>query len=341
MNKRWQIGYNAAMQIVEITDAGTWDAYVAGHPQGHPLQLWGWGEAKRTNSWVPYRLALQAGSEWAAAVQVLLWPIPHTGRFVAYVPRGPVVDPTNPAMVMLLRQLAEWAKAHRVLYVRLEPAWTKAKLPPGWVKAVNQIQLGETYTIDLTKPEEAILAPMARKHRQYIRKAERDGVEVMRETAGDLGPMYEIYGETAKRAGFGIHTEDYYSVLYSQFGPQGWLYYARVGGRPVAFLWLGTAGETAYELYGGVTVEGQELKANYFLKWRVMMDMKVAGYHVYDFNGRLNEGVSRFKDGFGPDETDYIGTWDYPLNKFGYKLWERLWPLAKPIGRRLLGRRHT
>jgi hypothetical protein len=40
--------------------------------------------------------------------------------------------------------------------------------------------------------------------------------------------------------------------------------------------------------------------------------------------------------GFGPDETDWVGTYDYPFNKVGYALWEHLWPVAKPIGRRLL-----
>jgi peptidoglycan pentaglycine glycine transferase (the first glycine) len=63
--------------------------------------------------------------------------------------------------------------------------------------------------------------------------------------------------------------------------------------------------------------------------------MQAAGHEVYDFNGRLNEGVSRFKEGFGPDETDYVGTYDYPLNRAGYQLWEHLWPVAKRVGRQM------
>ncbi len=328
------------MQLVEITDQAAWDQFVDGQPDGHPLQLWGWGEAKRTNNWTPYRLALMDGDTWAAAVQVLLWPIPRVGRFIAYVPRGPVVDPTQPEATRLFEALAAWAKTHRILYVRVEPAWLEARLPAGWRRAKHTVQLPETYTIDLRQTEAEILEPMSRKHRQYIRKAERDGVSVVRETAGNLAPMYQIYTETAHRAGFGIHTEDYYAELFRSLGDHGPLYYAQYEGRPVAFLWLAAAGTTAYELYGGVTAEGQELKANYFLKWRAMMDMKAAGRVIYDFNGRLNEGVSRFKDGFGPEATDYIGTWDYPINQLGYQLWERLWPIAKPIGRRLLARRH-
>jgi peptidoglycan pentaglycine glycine transferase (the first glycine) len=326
------------MQLVEIIDRTTWDEFINGHAQGHPLQLWGWGEAKRANNWTPYRLVLTAGEEWKAAVQVLLWPIPRLGKRIAYVPRGPVVDPASPEAARLLEALVAWAKQHRVLYVRVEPAWLKAKLPEGWRRAGNTLQMNETYTIDLAKSEEQLLEPMIRKHRQYIRKAGRDGVAVERQTGGDLAAMYEIYTQTAQRAGFGIHTEEYYAGLFKELGEHNFLYYARVEGRPVAFLWLVATGPVAYELYGGVTPEGQDIKANYLLKWRAITEMKAQGRQVYDFNGRVSEGVSQFKAGFGPDETDYMGTWDYPLSLVGYHLWERLWPMAKPVGR-LIGRR--
>ncbi|MDB5179217.1 MAG: methicillin resistance protein [Patescibacteria group bacterium] len=326
------------MQLVEISDRTAWDTYVGGHAQGHPLQLWGWGEAKRANNWTPYRLALVEGEEWKAAAQVLLWPIPRLGKRIAYVPRGPVVDPASPEAARLLEALVAWAKQHRVLYVRVEPAWLKAKLPEGWRRAGNTLQMNETYTIDLAKSEEQLLEPMIRKHRQYIRKAGRDGVAVERQTGGDLAAMYEIYTQTAQRAGFGIHTEEYYAGLFKELGEHNFLYYARVEGRPVAFLWLVATGPVAYELYGGVTPEGQDIKANYLLKWHAITEMKAQGRQVYDFNGRVSEGVSQFKAGFGPDETDYMGTWDYPLSLVGYHLWERLWPMAKPVGR-LIGRR--
>lgn len=327
--------YNTDMKFVEISDREAWDAYVRRHEYGHPLQLWGWGEAKKENNWQPRRLALMNGEEWAAGAQVLMWPILRTGKFLAYVPRGPVVDPTSPAMARLLTELVAWARQNKVLYIRLEPAWTKARLPRGWRPARHNIQMAQTYMIDLKTDEGILLERMARKHRQYIRKSERDGVEVTRELGGDLAPMYDLYTETARRAGFGIHAAEYYETLMTEMGKQNHLYYARMKGRPVAFLWLAAAGKVAYELYGGVNPEGQELKANYYLKWHAMTELKAAGYAIYDFNGRLNEGVSQFKAGFGPDETDYIGTWDYPLNNLGYDLWERLWPAAIAVRRRL------
>jgi lipid II:glycine glycyltransferase (peptidoglycan interpeptide bridge formation enzyme) len=109
------------MQLREVDEAEVWDRYVAEHPWGHPLQLWGWGEAKRGNQWTPHRLVLADGERWVAAAQVLLWPIPRLGRFIAYVPRGPVVEPGSREARALLEGVVAWAKERRALYVRLEP----------------------------------------------------------------------------------------------------------------------------------------------------------------------------------------------------------------------------
>lgn len=324
------------MNLLEVSDRQAWDTFVSQHPYGHPLQLWGWGATKEGNGWSAHRLALVDGETWLGGAEVLLWRIPKLGKYVAYVPRGPVVGPGSKAAQTLLEQIVGWARSHNALYVRIEPAWTTGVPKGGWVRAKHHLQMNETYTIDLHKPEDELLEPMSRKHRQYIRKSERDGIRAQRVSDDDLGPMFALYRGTAQRAGFGIHNPSYYEVLHRELDQHSYLYYAYFEGKPIAFLWLAAAGRTAYELYGGVNEAGQELKANYYLKWQAMMDMKAAGFQTYDFNGRLNEGVSRFKDGFGPDSTDYIGTYDYPINKVGYQVWEHLWPVAKPLGRRVL-----
>lgn len=323
------------MKAVEVTDRAAWDRRVSDSLWGHPLQLWGWGEAKRGNGWTAHRLEF----EGAGLAQVLLWPVPRLGRKIAYVPRGPVVEPGSVQAKRLLDALVEWARDHGALYVRVEPAWARAGFGRGWRRARYQIQMAQTYTLDLRRTEGELLEAMSHKHRQYVRKAERDGVTVTRELGIDLAPMMALYAETAKRAGFGIHGGEYYERLHAELGEHSFLYYAHYAGRPVAFLWLAAAGVTAYELYGGVGAEGAEVRANYYLKWRAIADMKAAGYEVYDFNGRVTEGVARFKEGFGPAETDYVGTWDYPISLVGYHAWETLWPAVKVVGRRLARRR--
>jgi peptidoglycan pentaglycine glycine transferase (the first glycine) len=322
------VTYNLIMKLIEEADAESWDRFVNSSPNGHPLQLWGWGEVKRENGWRPFRLISEDGT---AGAQVLLWPIPRTRRYVAYIPRGPICHAE--ANAYLLEALVAWATNQRALYLRIEPAWKKATMPTGWILAKDSIQMAATATLDLSKNEDDLLANMERKHRQYINKSEREGVTVRQSGNNEFDSMWRIYVETADRAGFGLHSRHYYELLALDLGANSRLYYASIDGRDEAFLWLATGGRTAYELYGGVTASGQQARANYHLKWSVIRAMKNEGFLVYDFNGRLNEGVSRFKEGFGPDETNWIGTWDYPIENMSYALWTALWPLAKPAGR--------
>ncbi|HSX41079.1 MAG TPA: peptidoglycan bridge formation glycyltransferase FemA/FemB family protein [Candidatus Saccharimonadales bacterium] len=329
------------MQLEEITNRAQWDDWVAGHPFGHPLQLWGWGEVKRLNGWTPLRLAWVEDGQIKAAAQMLLWPIPRLGKMVAYVPRGPVIDPVDAAAHAFIDHLRQAAKGHRALYLKLEPAWREFAFGSRWEKTEDHVLLPETFTIDLSQSEDEMLEKMSRKHRQYIRKAEREGVKVVecRHQREHLGRFGRIYSQTAKRAGFSIHAKDYYDELSIQLGDSNHIYYAEIDGQPEAVLWVATAGTVAFELYGGVTEKGQDNKANYALKMQAIRDAKAAGLKLYDFNGRLNEGVSQFKEGFGPDETDWVGTYHAPIDKTAYAVWSKLFPILKPIGRKIIGGR--
>jgi len=104
-------------------------------------------------------------------------------------------------------------------------------------------------------------------------------------------------------------------------------------GKILAFLWNVTTPATSFELYGGVTEEGQRLHANYILKWQVIQELKRLGVKSYDMNGLLNDGVSNFKLGFsGSQETYLVPTFDRPLSPL-YTVWESLLPAGKKFVR--------
>lgn len=327
------------MQFQEISSQVEWNKFVESHPYGHPLQLWQWGELKRMNGWLPRRFAIVKDGQIVAAAQMLLWAIPKIGKFVAYVPRGPVAEPKSALTKRLLEELAVEAKKAHAVYLHLEPGWLAAKMDANWRAAKQQILLKNTYAIDLNKTEAQLLQAMRGKTRQYIRKAETLQLEIeMASGPDELQDFWRIYQDTAKRAGFGLHSFEYYSRLYDLFGKHNRLYFAKANGQPVAFLWTVYGGPVAFELYGGVTETGGNMKANYLLKWQAFMDAKKNGLLVYDFNGQLNEGVSQFKIGFGPDEVSFAGPYDRVFNPGVYFAWQTVWPMAKPIGRKLLRR---
>lgn len=329
------------LEVHELTDATAWDALVADHPYGHPLQCWGWGEVKRGAGWGAERLAVFDGTTLRAAAQVLTRPLPGMPLSMTYVPRGPVVAPDDAEAIRALAQaLREHGRKHRSIFCKVDPAWpqgTEHTLGAGGFRASPEgIQVSDTYTIDLRPSADEILANMRSKTRQYVRKAEREDTEIVRDITGELlGACYAMYEETARRAHFGLHTKGYYEALFRGYpAARQYLYVAFRQGVPLSFLWMVCAGRHAVEFYGGVSDAGQEWKSNYLLKWRAIRDMKAAGYEVYDLNGRVNEGIAQFKQGFGPAETTWVGPFDAVYHPVLYAAWSRGLPLARRLARR-------
>jgi lipid II:glycine glycyltransferase (peptidoglycan interpeptide bridge formation enzyme) len=244
------------------------------------------------------------------------------------------------ALAALALALRRHARARHGIFCKVDPAWpagTQHGLQAvGFRPSAEGVQVTDTYTIDLRQSEEAILAGMRSKTRQYIRRAEREETEIVRDGDGtQLETCYAIYRETARRAHFGVHERTYYERLFREF-PRGrqFLYVARRAEVALAFLWMVCAGKQAVEFYGGVADAGQEWKSNYLLKWHAMREMKAAGYETYDLNGRVTEGIAQFKEGFGPEETSWIGPFDAVYRPVAYMGWSRGLPLARRIARR-------
>ncbi len=324
------------MQLQIVEDRNVWDDFVSHSPYGHPLQLWGWGELKELNGWQPVRLAVTDDDRIIAAAQMLIRQIPKVPRVFMYIPRGPVAKPGSDELKFLLAAITDYAREHSAISVKIEPNWTIGKLPKGWRRSQNRILLDSTLMIDLRQSDEDILNGMRSKTRQYIRKSEREGIEVVRDTSNlHLDDIMELYRETAKRADFALHEAQYYHRLCQTLGENNHIYVAKKDGRLLSFLWLVATDAIAFELYGGMSDEGSDLKANYTLKWEVMKRMKTAGVTTYDLNGRLNEGIDQFKSGFVEEPTTLIGPYDYPIRLALYQAWERGLPIAKRVMRRV------
>ena len=195
--------------------------------------------------------------------------------------------------------------------------------------------LPRTLILDLGKTEDELQADMAKKTRQYIRKSAGQGITIRRlKTEEDIEQALSIYHETAKRAQFALHGDDYYHDIYKNLADGSPVFGAFHGKTMVAFLWLAVSSHVAFELYGGVTDKGQELRANYALKWQVIQTMRKWNVDFYDMNGLLNDGVSTFKQGFADHEDMLVGAYDRPTSVL-YPIWVYGLPLAKKLLRKL------
>jgi hypothetical protein len=277
------------------------------------------------------------------------------------------------AATTLLAELRAWARAQGCIELKIEPHWpADAALPRGFRPSKNKILISNTVILDLSLDGEELLAAATKKTRQYIRKSAKDGVSVREVAAptappspqalpaqrtGGLAPQeasnynpdaaptpsadiarcLAIYRQTAERAGFGIHVDNYYLDIARELGARSRLFVAEHQGTIVAFLWLIVTPALAFELYGGMDDAGQRLRANYTLKWQAIALLAAEGVALYDMNGLLNDGVSTFKLGFSGGREDILmSTLDARLSPLA-TVWEGLLPQARGLAR-CLGR---
>jgi lipid II:glycine glycyltransferase (peptidoglycan interpeptide bridge formation enzyme) len=313
-----------------VTDSEAWNGFVERAPYHAFPQLWEWGEVRALGGWTPVRLAIGPDHDHPiAGAQLLLRRVPVIGWSLAYVPRGPIGDLDDVGVRDgLLRALRALGREERVATVRADPeaqpntAYGRALLEPPW-RAAPKVQPPTTRVIDLGPGEDALKANLKRKHRQYVNKAERAGIEIERfdgsappEVIGPaLADFNRIYRLTAERAGFVAREAFYYERVWSIFAPSGRvrLSFARREGERVATLFHFTCGERAVESYGGMTDAGADARANYLLKWAAIADFAREGFAVYDMWGLATGGIRQFKEGFGGEEVEYVGARDLPL----------------------------
>ena len=370
------------LKIIEITDRKEWDDFINEHG-GHPLQLWGWGELKsQSPSWKVKRVFLKNGeekyidrkkkdhSDIVAAAQILVRKLPFPLRNFAYIPRGALVISKKPIeRARISREIALWVSKNikpKPVCLTMEPDWNNGdfELLNGWRRSKNTILIPRTLVLDLAQNEDELLAKMSKKTRQYIRKSGGEVKARQLRTEEEIDRALEIYTETAKRAGFAIHSKDYYHKLYQKMGENSPIFGAFIekdqgdsskneednfesghktpderiaeklkNQEMVAFLWFAQSDSVAFELYGGMTEAGQKARANYILKWIAIIEMKNRGVKRYDFNGLLNDGISKFKAGFANHEDLLVGTLDFPISK-SYFIWSSFLPTAKKIVRK-------
>ncbi|MEN8172498.1 MAG: peptidoglycan bridge formation glycyltransferase FemA/FemB family protein, partial [Chloroflexota bacterium] len=204
--------------------------------------------------------------------------------------------------------------------------------------------------VDLTAPEDEILARMKQKTRYNIRLAGRKGVVVRIGDESDLPMLYKIYAETSTRDGFAIRDEDYYRTVWTEFMGAGMAepLIAEVEGQPVAAVVIFNFAGRAYYMHGMSRPLHRNKMPTYLLQWEAMRRAKSTGCTVYDLWGApelFDEsdsmwGVFRFKRGLGGTVMRTAGAYDYPLRPLIYKLYSRVLPRILDL-MRLRGKART
>ena len=316
-----------------LAQPAAWDAFVAENELGSYLQRTAWARVKAANGWTSARVVAVGATPIGAQI-LLRRPRPLPWAF-AYAPRGPVATTWTAESLGAFTEALRSAPLGRVSHVRIDPEVERdGPLDPdgslrgiladaGW-RPAPPIQPPSTRVIDLAADEDALWSDLRKKWRQYVNKARTNGVTIVELPGDPIGQFYAIYRETASRAGFLIRVEQAYRDVWEAYRPTGdatILFAIDAEGTPQAALFLVRNGLRVVEPYGGMTVVGGALRANYLLKWEAIRRARAAGAATYDLWGLAHPGIAHFKTGFGGREVRFIGAWDLVLSGLGRRIY--------------------
>jgi lipid II:glycine glycyltransferase (peptidoglycan interpeptide bridge formation enzyme) len=310
----------------------------------HPLQSWEWGEFKILTGAKVIRLGVfdtsSVTKKMVQGFQVDIHPVPGLPFKIIYFPRGPMPDEMN------LNALIKLAKRENAAYIKMEPNVAHAcreENISGFTDikkflADNNCVDGKpiftkyTFVLDLAQGVDSILKNMKPKTRYNIRVAQKHEVKVVEDNSDKgLETFIKLFFETTNRQKFYGHTPDYYRKMKKALDGSGIYhlllssYQDQVLSADIFFTFNGTL----YYPYGASTREHREVMSTYQLFWQAInlgIESKCTKFDMWGALGPNPDpkdpwyGFHRFKEGFGAQLCEFVGTYDLLINPPIYKM---------------------
>lgn len=243
--------------------------------------------------------------------------------YLAYVPYGPEVEPSENNQGAFLEELSEILKSYlpkNCIALRYDLNWEshwckeedfdedgtwiglpksefqEIKLNYGTCnrnlrKANTNILPANTIVLDLTQKESDLLQRMKPKTRYNIKLALRKGVEVRSMGIEGLKIWYDLYHETALRNGLFINDYLYFETMFASKmeGEDNevkvQLLVAYYDGIPLSAMFLVLSSYSATYLYGASSSQMRNVMSTYALQWKAIQIAKANNCFEYDMFG--------------------------------------------------------
>jgi hypothetical protein len=271
----------------------------------HPIQSWEWGEFRKQNGNLITRIN---------NYQIVWSKVPYLPFYFGYCGKSAVPSESDLEAIRIL------AKSINGIGVRFEPNVLKdqsVSLSKKLVKG-RRFFTPKTFWLDLTLSEEELLKNMHPKARYNIRLAQKHEVMVKEDNSPEAFTTYlKLAFETASRQGFFAHNPDYHQLMWNILHPAGiaHLFTATYQGETLAAWIIFKFNTKIYYPYGSSSDKHKEVMATSLLLWEIAKWGKHQGCTLFDLWGvEEGKGFTEFKRKFGPQEVEFIGTYDLPIN---------------------------
>ncbi|HSU47559.1 MAG TPA: peptidoglycan bridge formation glycyltransferase FemA/FemB family protein [Arthrobacter sp.] len=320
-----------------------WDKHVTANPNGgNMLQSAAYASVKNGSGWKVRFLVLESDGNPSYNL-VLEKSFPVLGR-LWYLIKGPdLADAAD--LGTALEACAAFVRSGKlnVFTIKVEPDIVdsgdaqKELRAANLVKAPNIQSNDSTALLDISGPEEDVFKAISSRARNAIRRAQREGCQVVRQEPGPetYRALYDLMANTVNAKGsMPLRSYDYYARFWDEFcnRGQGNFFFAYEDGKPSVGAFVINYGAKATYKDGGSTQNRKQYGDSHLVQWAAIRRMQELGCTEYDFCGtppsaRIKDkshnlyGMGMFKTSFTKTVTDFVGCHDYVLSPLRHRLW--------------------
>jgi hypothetical protein len=176
-----------------------------------------------------------------------------------------------------------------------------------------------TFKIDLNQPEKDLWDNLHSKHRNVIRKAIKEGIQIFNDSRY-LDKAYNLIKDTFRRSAIAYMSWDAFRSMIEGLGKYVRVFIADYRGIIQGCAIIPFSNHAAYYVYGG-SIPRPIAGATNLIQWEAIRHFHGLGVKQYDFcgvrinpeNGSKQAGLKMFKERFGPRLVQgYL--WKFHLN---------------------------
>ncbi len=320
------------MTIFEINNKKDWEDFIIQNSPDSFLHSWNWGEFNKNSGDKIWRLGFSE-NETIEAVALVIKVTAKRGTFL-FVPHGPIMKKDCNKKEML-KELKDYLKKigmeNNAAFIRISPLLEnneenlKLFQDLGFKNApIHMMHPETTWILDISKSEEDLLKGMKKNHRNLIRRAEKDGVEILVDDSEEfLKTFYAIHMETVQRHHFIPFSYDYIKKEVDSFkeDKQILIFNAKYQEEIISSAIIVFYGNEAFYHHGASSSKYARVPSSYLTLFRAIQEAKKRGIRKFNFYGIVENnpkhpwfGLSKFKKGFGGYELSLVHCQDLPLN---------------------------
>ena len=322
------------MEINEINNKKNWEDFLLACEEKTFLDSWNWGEFQKMLGDKIWRLGIFDNKKLIGAALVIRITA-RRGKFL-FCPHAPVImgqkiENKEKILEILIGELKKIARAEGSSFIRVSPICerneknSKIFKDLGFIEAPIHIHPDLTWELDVTLPEETLLAQTRKTTRYLIRQAQKNNdISIIKSTeVKDLERFNELYRATVDRHHFTPFSLNYLEHEFLAFSPDNQIviflgkYKHEILSSAIIIFWQGIA------FYHQGASKYSKIPVSYLLQWEAIREAKNRDCKIYNFWGIAPNdsskhpwaGLTLFKKGFGGYKKEYVKTQDFILSK--------------------------